>query len=252
MRRDRAKAEDYARRHNVPRVHDARRRAHRRSRRRRRLRRDAAVEPLRARAQGRGGGQAVPGREADGHESRRVPSDGRGVSRAQRAAVGGVLPARAAAVPATCGSCCAAGAIGQLTSVHVEVTDRSHRRARANWRFDPAISGAGLFLDLASHYFDIIDFLAGPITGVAGFPMNTGGAYRRRRRHRRGVSNRRQSGRHRRLELQRADVGRHHDVHRIARGARDRRSRRRGCDRHPGGRAQRVSRSAIRRTCTSR
>ena len=29
----------------------------------------------------------------------------------------------------------------------------------------------------ASHYFDIIDFLAGPITAAAGFALNTGGSY---------------------------------------------------------------------------
>ena len=55
-----------------------------RPRRRRRLHRDAALEPLRARAEGRRRRQAVPGREADGDESRGVPSDGRGVPRARR------------------------------------------------------------------------------------------------------------------------------------------------------------------------
>ena len=71
-----------------------------------------------------------------------------------------------------------ANAIGQLTSVHVKVTDPlvTGDAAKA-WRFNTEISGAGLFLDLASHYFDIIDFLAGPITGAAGFAMNTGGSY---------------------------------------------------------------------------
>jgi predicted dehydrogenase len=71
-----------------------------------------------------------------------------------------------------------AGAIGQLTSVHVKVTDPlvTGEAAKA-WRFNPDIAGAGLFLDLASHYFDIIDFLAGPITAAAGFPLNTGGSY---------------------------------------------------------------------------
>jgi 1,5-anhydro-D-fructose reductase (1,5-anhydro-D-mannitol-forming) len=72
----------------------------------------------------------------------------------------------------------AAGAIGQLTSVHVQVTDRLARGAdAANWRFDPAHAGAGLFLDLASHCLDLVDFLIGPIAPVAGFAMNTGGAY---------------------------------------------------------------------------
>jgi predicted dehydrogenase len=71
-----------------------------------------------------------------------------------------------------------AGVIGQLTSVHIKVTDPlvTGDAAKA-WRFNTEISGAGLFLDLASHYFDIIDFVAGPITQAAGFALNTGGAY---------------------------------------------------------------------------
>lgn len=72
----------------------------------------------------------------------------------------------------------AADAIGQLTAVHIQVTDRLARgAAAANWRFDPAHGGAGLFLDLASHCLDLVDFLIGPIAPVAGFAMNTGGAY---------------------------------------------------------------------------
>ena len=71
-----------------------------------------------------------------------------------------------------------AAPIGRLTSVHVKVTDplATGDAARA-WRFDPATAGAGLFLDLASHYFDIIDFLAGPISSASGFALNTGGTY---------------------------------------------------------------------------
>ena len=70
------------------------------------------------------------------------------------------------------------GAIGRVTSVHVYVSDplATGDSAKA-WRFTPEISGAGLFLDLASHYFDIIDFLAGRITSATGFAINTGGAY---------------------------------------------------------------------------
>jgi 1,5-anhydro-D-fructose reductase (1,5-anhydro-D-mannitol-forming) len=71
-----------------------------------------------------------------------------------------------------------ARAIGELTSIHVKVTDLLATGAAAKaWRFDAAVAGAGLFLDLASHYFDIIDFLAGPITQAAGFAINTGGTY---------------------------------------------------------------------------
>ena len=68
--------------------------------------------------------------------------------------------------------------IGQLTSIHVSVTDPlATGEAAKAWRFDRDISGAGLFLDLACHYFDIIDFVAGPISAAAGFAMNTGGTY---------------------------------------------------------------------------
>ena len=71
-----------------------------------------------------------------------------------------------------------ARAIGQLTSIHVSVTDPlATGDAAKAWRFNTEIAGAGLFLDLASHYFDIIDFLAGPITAAAGFALNTGGTY---------------------------------------------------------------------------
>jgi predicted dehydrogenase len=72
----------------------------------------------------------------------------------------------------------AADAIGRLSSVHVQVTDTLARgRDAENWRFDPAQAGGGLFLDLASHCFDILDFLVGPISEVHGIALNTGGAY---------------------------------------------------------------------------
>ena len=70
------------------------------------------------------------------------------------------------------------GAIGRVTSAHVQVTDRLATGAAArNWRVDPETAGAGLFLDLASHCVDLLDFILGPITAVHGVAMNTGGAY---------------------------------------------------------------------------
>jgi 1,5-anhydro-D-fructose reductase (1,5-anhydro-D-mannitol-forming) len=72
----------------------------------------------------------------------------------------------------------AAGAIGQLTSVHIVHTDRLARNESARgWRFDPEIAGAGLFLDLASHGLDLLDFFAGPIRFASGFAVNTGKSY---------------------------------------------------------------------------
>src|SRR5262245_3285927 len=70
------------------------------------------------------------------------------------------------------------GAIGRVTSVHVQVTAPPLAGADAtNWRIDPAVSGAGLFFDLASHCLDLLDFLLGPISRVSGFAVNTGGRY---------------------------------------------------------------------------
>jgi 1,5-anhydro-D-fructose reductase (1,5-anhydro-D-mannitol-forming) len=70
------------------------------------------------------------------------------------------------------------GAIGQVSSVHVQVSAPLLTDAdRTNWRIDPAVSGAGLFFDLGSHCFDLLDFLVGRITRVEGHSVNTAGAY---------------------------------------------------------------------------
>ena len=69
------------------------------------------------------------------------------------------------------------GAIGRPTSIHVAVTDRlASAETMRNWRFDPAISGGGLFLDLGSHCVDLFDFLLGRIDEASGFSSNTAGA----------------------------------------------------------------------------
>ena len=71
------------------------------------------------------------------------------------------------------------GAVGHLTSVHILQYDplATGEKAQA-WRFDPETAGAGLFLDLASHGLDLLDFFAGPIRSACGFALNTGGSYR--------------------------------------------------------------------------
>lgn len=45
------------------------------------------------------------------------------------------------------------------------------------WRVQPELAGAGLFLDLASHTLDILDFLLGPIKEAKGFATNQNGSY---------------------------------------------------------------------------
>jgi predicted dehydrogenase len=69
-------------------------------------------------------------------------------------------------------------AVGELTAIQVKVADRlATGEASKSWRLNRDIAGAGLFLDLASHCFDIIDFVAGPISSTAGFAVNSGRAY---------------------------------------------------------------------------
>jgi len=70
------------------------------------------------------------------------------------------------------------GAIGPATDVRVRIAEPlASGDAAAGWRFDPAVAGAGLFYDLASHCLDLLDFLLGPIAEAEGFAVNTGGAY---------------------------------------------------------------------------
>ena len=45
------------------------------------------------------------------------------------------------------------------------------------WRVIPEVAGGGKFVDLASHTFDLLDFLLGPIAKVQGTATNRGGAY---------------------------------------------------------------------------
>jgi predicted dehydrogenase len=45
-------------------------------------------------------------------------------------------------------------------------------RSGLPWRLQPKISGGGLFVDLASHMLDFLDFVFGPIESVNGFASN--------------------------------------------------------------------------------
>lgn len=177
MRRDRAKAEDYARRHGVPRAYSEAQA----------LIDDPEVDAVYV--------ATPPG----SHESLalRVAASGKPclvekpMARNHAECLRMTQAFAAAGVPLwvayyrralprflTLRQMVQSGTIGQVTAVHVQVTDRLARgAAAANWRFDPAQAGAGLFLDLASHCFDLLDFLFGPISDACGFPMNTGGAY---------------------------------------------------------------------------
>ena len=62
-----------------------------------------------------------------------------------------------------------AGAIGTVRVAAVCVYRAFTPPAGAlPWRIDPAISGGGLFVDLASHQLDLLDYFLGPIADVSG------------------------------------------------------------------------------------
>jgi predicted dehydrogenase len=48
---------------------------------------------------------------------------------------------------------------------------------RDNWRTDPTVAGGGYFADLASHGFDLFQYLLGDIVEVAGFTARQAGLY---------------------------------------------------------------------------
>jgi len=46
-----------------------------------------------------------------------------------------------------------------------------------HWRIDPSISGGGYLMDMGSHTLDFLDFLFGPIAEAHGFAANLAGLY---------------------------------------------------------------------------
>jgi len=63
----------------------------------------------------------------------------------------------------------AAGRIGALSGIYVRYTGDRWRDKDGNvWRINAEIAGGGFFLDLASHTLDVLDFLLGPLDGAAG------------------------------------------------------------------------------------
>ncbi len=63
------------------------------------------------------------------------------------------------------------GSIGRLTSIIYRHSGPRHRRADG-WRVDVSVAGAGLYLDLASHALDALDYITGPMENVSGLASN--------------------------------------------------------------------------------
>ena len=74
-----------------------------------------------------------------------------------------------------------AGEIGKPRFVQLQIFNypsEDERAGRLPWRVIPEISGAGHFFDLASHQLDYLDFLFGPVRKVSSVVVNQAKNYR--------------------------------------------------------------------------
>jgi predicted dehydrogenase len=73
------------------------------------------------------------------------------------------------------------GEIGKALTVNVrlykQAAERNLKTEEMSWHVNPSISGAGHFYDLASHQLDYLDFLFGPVKEVHGIAVNQVGLY---------------------------------------------------------------------------
>jgi len=73
------------------------------------------------------------------------------------------------------------GAIGKPLTVtiklHKPAAERGKSKNEMSWHVFPEVGGAGHFFDLASHQFDYLDFVFGPITEVRGIAANRAELY---------------------------------------------------------------------------
>lgn len=74
-----------------------------------------------------------------------------------------------------------AGEIGKPLMVNLKLykqaNERNQTKEEMHWHVFPEIAGAGHFFDLASHQFDYLDFLLGPIKKANGNAQNLAGLY---------------------------------------------------------------------------
>ncbi len=72
------------------------------------------------------------------------------------------------------------GAIGEVRLVNLRLYHAPQKDMNPDqlpWRVQPEIAGGGLFFDLAPHQLDYLDFLFGPIAAVTGQTTNQAGLY---------------------------------------------------------------------------
>ena len=70
------------------------------------------------------------------------------------------------------------GKIGSVQVTQYQELMPGIREGIIPWRVDPEISGGGVLVDMGSHLFDILDFLISPISSISGTVANYGGHYK--------------------------------------------------------------------------
>jgi len=71
-----------------------------------------------------------------------------------------------------------AGAIGEVRAVHMQLFDDARPDPSAlPWRFRPEVAGGGLFVDLGAHMIDFLLYALGPIVAAHGDAGNQTGRY---------------------------------------------------------------------------
>ena len=73
------------------------------------------------------------------------------------------------------------GSIGKVRHVFIKCfksPSEDELSGKPSWRVEPEISGGGHFFDLASHQLDYLDFLLGPVQKVTSLVLNQAGLYK--------------------------------------------------------------------------
>jgi predicted dehydrogenase len=73
------------------------------------------------------------------------------------------------------------GSIGNIRLVQIQLFKSppdEEKEGKLSWRVNPEISGGGHFLDLASHQLDYLDFLFGPVQKIKSVVINQAGLYK--------------------------------------------------------------------------
>jgi len=73
------------------------------------------------------------------------------------------------------------GRIGKVRLIQMQLfkyPSQDEKKGKLSWRVDPEVSGGGHFFDLASHQIDWLDYVFGPIQKIKSIALNQAGLYK--------------------------------------------------------------------------